>query len=226
MFSIFVGTKKMMKMRKILSTIGWLIVVMVMVAVDASAQTTLGVRTGGSYSSMAQKVEGTYRSGARCGFSVAGLADIHVYKRWSFRPEVAFVNEGGSFLSNYAVEGARNSYNKCNYYSIQIPLDAAYTFAINDIHLGVYFGPSFDFSLFGKMNTENQNVDINFGDTKDTDLKSFDLGVNVGVHVDYKQYFFAISSVFGTFDRRAVKGEGESSLYQNNVTLSLGYMFR
>jgi len=216
----------MRKMRKILRTIKLLIATIGFGVIQVSAQTVFGVRAGGIYSSMAQKVEGTYRSGARCGFSVAGLADIHVYKRWSFRPEVAFVNEGGSFLSDYAVEGARNLYNKCNYYSIQIPLDAAYNFVINNIHLGIYFGPSLNFSLFGRMNTENQHVDINFGDTKSTDLKSFDLGVNLGVHVDYKQCFFAISNVFGTLDRRAMKGEGESSLYQNNVMFSLGYMFR
>ena len=67
----------MMKMRKILRTIGLLVIMMTLVSVGTSAQTVFGFRAGGSYSSMAQKVEGTYRSGARCGFSVAGLADVH-----------------------------------------------------------------------------------------------------------------------------------------------------
>ena len=39
-------------------------------------------------------------------------------------------------------------------------------------------------------------------------------------------YFFSVSALCGTLDRRAIEREGESSLYQNNVTLSLGYMFR
>ena len=38
--------------------------------------------------------------------------------------------------------------------------------------------------------------------------------------------FFSVSALCGTLDRRAIEREGESSLYQNNVTLSLGYMFR
>ena len=76
------------------------------------------------------------------------------------------------------------------------------------------------------MKTENQNVDIQFGQTEEADLKSFDLGVSVGLRVDYRRYFFSVGAICGTLDRRSVKQEGESSLYQNNVTLSVGYMFR
>lgn len=209
-------------MRKIIFIAFWAML-MIMPAVG---QVTFGVRAGGAYSSLVQKVEGTYNAGARFGFSLAGLADIHLYKGLSLRPELAFVNQGGSFYSNPQVEGAKNSFNKCSYYSIQVPVNLAYTFIINDVQLGVYAGPALDFSLFGKMKTENQNVDIHFGQTKEADLKTFDLGVNVGLCVDYSRYFFSVSALCGTLDRRAIEREGESSLYQNNVTLSLGYMFR
>ena len=194
-------------MRKIIFIAFWAML-MIMPAVG---QVTFGVRAGGAYSSLVQKVEGTYNAGARFGFSLAGLADIHLYKGLSLRPELAFVNQGGSFYSNPQVEGAKNSFNKCSYYSIQVPVNLAYTFIINDVQLGVYAGPTLDFSLFGKMKT---------------DLKTFDLGVNVGLRVDYSRYFFSVSALCGTLDRRAIEREGESSLYQNNVTLSLGYMFR
>lgn len=209
-------------MRKIIFIV-FLSIWMIMPAVS---QVAFGVRVGGAYSSLVQKVEGTYKAGARFGFSVAGLADIPLYKGLSLRPEVAFANQGGSFISNFQVEGAKNSLNKCNYYSIQVPVNLAYTFNINDVQLGVYVGPALDFSLFGKMKTQNQNVDIHFGQDKETDLKTFDLGVNVGLRVDYSRYFFSVGALCGTLDRRAVEREGESSLYQNNVTLSLGYMFR
>ena len=197
-----------------------------MLALPAFGQVSFGVRVGGAYSALIQKVEGTNNAGARFGFSVAGLADIPLYKGLSLRPELAFVNQGGSFISNFQVEGARNSFNKCNYYSIQVPVNLAYTFILDDVRLGVFLGPAFDFSLFGKMKTENQNVDIHFGQTKEADLKTFDLGVNVGLRVDYRRYFFSVGALCGTLDRRSVEREGESALYQNNVTLSLGYMFR
>jgi Outer membrane protein beta-barrel domain len=206
--------------------LGLIVALLMLLMLPAVAQLTFGVRAGGAYSAMIQNVEDTYRSGARFGFSIAGLADIPLYKGLSLRPELAFVNQGGSFISNPEIEGARNLYNKCNYYSIQIPVNLVYTFIINDIRLGVFAGPALDFSLFGKMKTRNQNVDINFGQAKETDLKSFDLGVNIGLRVDYSRYFFSISALQGTLDRRATKFEGESALYQNNVTLSLGYMFQ
>ncbi len=201
-------------------------VLSIMLALPAFGQVSFGVRVGGAYSALIQKVEGTNNAGARFGFSVAGLADIPLYKGLSLRPELAFVNQGGSFISNFQVEGARNSFNKCNYYSIQVPVNLAYTFVLDDVRLGVFLGPAFDFSLFGKMKTENQNVDIHFGQTKEADLKTFDLGVNVGLRVDYRRYFFSVGALCGTLDRRSVEREGESALYQNNVTLSLGYMFR
>ena len=197
-----------------------------LMVVPVMAQVTFGARVGGAYSCLVQKVEGMYEAGARFGFSEAGLIDIPLYKRLSLRPEVAFVHQGGSFISNYQVDGAKNSLYKCRYHSIQIPVNLAYTFVIKDVQLGVFAGPALDFSLFGKMKTENQNVDIQFGQTEEADLKSFDLGVSVGLRVDYRRYFFSVGAICGTLDRRSVKQEGESSLYQNNVTLSVGYMFR
>lgn len=204
----------------------YILFLMMSVLVPVTAQVTFGVRAGGAYSALVQKVEGINNAGACFGFSLAGLADIPLYKGLSLRPELAFVNQGGSFISNFQVEGAKNSLNKCRYYSIQIPLNLAYSFQINDVLLGVYAGPYVDFSLFGKMKTENQNVDIHFGQNQEADLKSFDLGVSVGIRVDYSRYFFSVGALCGTLDRRAIEREGESSLYQNNVTLSLGYMFR
>lgn len=46
----------------------------------AMAQVSFGVRAGGAYSSLIQKVEDTYEAGARFGFSIAGLADIPLSK--------------------------------------------------------------------------------------------------------------------------------------------------
>lgn len=199
---------------------------LIVLPLKVEAQIVFGVRAGGAYSSMVQKIGDTYNAGARFGFSVGGMLDIPLYKRLSLRPEVAFVNQGGSFLSDYDVDGAKNLFNKYNYYSIQIPLNLTYTFLINDIRLAVFVGPAVDFSLFGKMKTRNENVDIHFDEKSETDLKSFDLGVNVGLQVEYMNCFFSVSSLCGTLDRRTLKPEGESSLYQNNVTFSLGYFFR
>ena len=207
-------------MRKIIFIAFWAML-MIMPAVG---QVTFGVRAGGAYSSLLHTVEGTYNAGARFGFSLAGLADIHLYKGLSLRPELAFVNQGGSFYSNPQVEGAKNSFNKCSYYSIQVPVNLAYTFIINDVQLGVYAGPALDFSLFGKMKTENQNVDIHFGQTKEADLKTFDLGVNVGVvqeHVmnGFDQFNAGLANVVQTAQERGgVGGAGAGGQHVNKTS--------
>ena len=198
--------------------------------VPAGAQITWGVRGGLAYSSLVQKIDNNYQSGARFGFSVAGLAQIPLYKKLSLQPEVAFVNQGGNYLSKISDgESPELAYpkTKCNYYSILVPVNLVYTFQFTDVYFSVMAGPAVDFSLFGKMKTkENVNTDIVFGQSGEADLKTFDLGVNLGLQVEYSNFFFSVSALCGTLDRRTSKHVGESSLYQNNVTFSLGYYFR
>ncbi len=117
-------------------------------------------------------------------------------------------------------------HNKCWYYSLQIPVNVAYTFTFTDVHLSVFAGPTFDWSLFGKMKSRETNPDLHFGVSEEKDLKPCDFGMNVGLSVEYSNFFFSVSSLCGMIDRRALKRDGETSVYQNNVTFSLGYYFR
>lgn len=202
-----------------------LILLIAILVMPVAGQVVYGVRAGGAYSSLIQKVDGEYNSGARFGFSVAALADIPLYKRFSLRPEVAFVNQGGEYYSAPQMEGM-GYLNKCSYYSVVVPVNVAYTFLFTDVRFSIFAGPAFDFSLFGKMRNKETDTDILFGQSEDKDLKAFDLGVNLGLGVEYSKFFFSIAAFCGTLDRRAVKREGETSVYQNNVTFSLGYYFR
>lgn len=209
--------------------IGLVIILVMLMIVPATAQITWGVRGGLAYSSLVQKIDNNYQSGARFGFSVAGLAQIPLYKRLSLQPEVAFVHQGGNYLSKISEgDGTDLAYpkTKCNYYSILVPVNLVYTFRFTDVYFSVMAGPAVDFSLFGKMRTKNVDSDIVFGQSGEADLKTFDLGVNLGLQVEYSNFFFSVSALCGTLDRRTTKHDGESSLYQNNVTFSLGYYFR
>ena len=210
-----------------MNRLGLLIIVMLSVITTAMGQVEFGVRAGGSYSSLTQRFEDSYMSGGKMGFSVAGIADIHLYKRLSLRPEIAFVNQGGSYYSQ-PVQSELAAYNKYRYYSIQVPVNLAFSFNLSDILFSVFAGPALDFSLFGKTNTQSNELDsdINFGIEKEKDLKRFDLGVNLGIAVEYSKFFFSIDALCGTLDRRSVERKGESSVFQNNVTFSLGYFFR
>ncbi len=196
-----------------------------LLVVPATAKITWGVRAGGAYSALIQKVNDAYESGARFGFSLATLTDIPLKGRWSLRPEVAFVNQGGNYYSAPGM-AVMSLYNKCWYYSLQIPVNMAYTIPVSDIDMTIYAGPVFDWSLFGKMDSRDNNPDLHFGVTEEKDLKPCDLGVSVGLAVEYNRFFFSVGGVLGTIDRRAVKRDGETSVFQNNVTFSLGYFFR
>ncbi len=187
--------------------IGLVIILVMLMIVPATAQITWGVRGGLAYSSLVQKIDNNYQSGAR----------------------FAFVHQGGNYLSKISEgDGTDLAYpkTKCNYYSILVPVNLVYTFQFTDVYFSVMAGPAVDFSLFGKMRTKNVDSDIVFGQSGEADLKTFDLGVNLGLQVEYSNFFFSVSALCGTLDRRTTKHDGESSLYQNNVTFSLGYYFR
>lgn len=204
---------------------GLMFLLAILMVAPVMAKVAFGVRAGGAYSSLIQKVNDRYESGARFGFSLAGLAEIPLRNRWSLRPEIAFVNQGGNYYSGPEM-GGMALYNKCWYYSLQVPVNVAYTIPISDIRLSIFAGPVFDWSLFGKMNSRETNPDLHFGVSEEKDLKPCDLGVNLGLAVEYNRFFFSINSITGTIDRRAVKRDGETAVFQNNVTFSIGYFFR
>lgn len=204
---------------------GLMFLLAILMVAPVMAKVAFGVRAGGAYSSLIQKVNDRYESGARFGFSLAGLAEIPLRNRWSLRPEIAFVNQGGNYYSGPEM-GGMALYNKCWYYSLQVPVNVAYTIPISDIRLSIFAGPVFDWSLFGKMNSRETNPDLHFGVSEEKDLKPCDLGVSLGLAVEYNRFFFSINSITGTIDRRAVKRDGETAVFQNNVTFSIGYFFR
>ena len=195
--------------------------------VSAFAQVEFGVRLGGAYSSLVQRLDKTYESGGRIGFSVAGLMQLPIYKGLSFVPEVGLIYQGGDYYS-YPTDEGMTTHNMYMYYSLQVPLDLAYTFNISDVRLSVFAGPTLDVSLAGKMKTEETGVesDIEFGKKEEPNLRTIDLGINVGLSVEYSRFFFSINNVAGVLDRRTVKRKDESMLFQNNVTFSVGYFFR
>lgn len=210
-------------MKKLIIGLVWALAMVL----PAKAQVEFGMRMGGAYSCLIQKVNDRSESGARFGFSVAGLAEIPLTanKKWLLRPEVAFMNQGGAYYSGQDVNGMALR-NECWYYSIQVPIDVAFKLKFTDVYMTIFAGPAVDFSLFGKMKSRETNPDLHFGITEEKDLKPCDFGINLGLSVEYNKFFFQLNALSGMIDRRATKRGGETSVYQNNVTLSVGYFFR
>ncbi len=201
-----------------------LLLLLFLTVTPSYSQITYGVRGGLSYSALIQNLETENKVGARAGFSVGGLMDVPFYRRFSFRPEVSFVNQGGSFYSRIDNE-ITTVKNKYNYYSIQVPLNIAYNIPISGVRMSVMLGPAVDYALFGIHTYEGEKANLSFDKKEVGELKKWDMGVNMGLAVKYEQVFFSINALCGVLDRRQVKRDGESRLFQNNVTFSFGYFF-
>lgn len=210
-------------MKRLIIGLVWVLAI----ALPMKAQVEFGVRVGGAYSCLIQKVNDRSESGARFGYSLAGIMEIPLTanKKWALRPEVAFMSQGGAYYSNQDVHGMIQR-NECWYYSLQVPINVAYKLKFTDVYMSIFAGPAVDFSLFGKMKSRETNPDLHFGISEEKDLKPCDFGINLGLAVEYNKFFFQLNALTGMIDRRSTKREGETSVYQNNVTLSLGYFFR
>lgn len=189
-----------------------------------SAQVTYGVRAGAGFSSLLQRRDGMLKSGGRFGYSLAGLADIRLYHRVSLRPELVFTQQGGAYYTGMEIDNPMEY--SCRYYSIQVPVNVFYTFTYEGVKFGAGGGPVLDIPLWGKTKYAGQHHDMQFGTKTGDNLKAINMGINVGINIEYSRFFFAINALCGVINISPLKKQGEPSLYQNNVTFSVGYMFR
>jgi hypothetical protein len=158
------------------------------------------------------------------GGSIAGLMDIPFYERFSFRPEVIWAYQGGSFFSGLNESNEYTLTNSVKGHALQVPLNVAFNIPISDVKMAVFAGPAFDFRLNDKLKTK-AHVEEPVA-TPTQKIRPFDFGINTGISVEYKNVFFSISSLYGALDRRKEKIQNDAHVYQNNLTFSLGYFFR
>ncbi|MDR1345034.1 MAG: PorT family protein [Tannerellaceae bacterium] len=197
--------------------------ILVAITSPAVAKIYLGARTGISRSSLVQKIDVDYWTGSCLGYSAALLADIPIYERFSFRPDIAVVYEGGSYRSGEQT-GVFLLRHRLRNYSLQPSLNIAFNIPISGVKMAVYGGPALDFHLWSKVSTAN--ISGAQAEVVEKEVKPIDIGVNTGISVEYKGVFFSISTVAGTLYRQKVKTDNSPSAYQNNLTFSLGYIFR
>jgi hypothetical protein len=191
-------------------------------SIPAIARVYWGVRAGVARSSLVQKIDLDYWSGSCVGYSVAGLADIPFYERFSFRPEIAFAYEGGSFHSEHT-EGLFLKHSLRNY-SLQPAFNIAFNIPISGVKMAVYLGSALDLHLWDKISAGR--IDENQTAVTEKAIRPFDVGTNAGISVEYKGVFFSINSLIGSLSRKKEKTEDTPSVFQNNITFSLGYFFR
>lgn len=196
-------------------------------ALPLSAQVRFGFRTGIGSSSLIQRVEGSYVAGARFGYNIGVVSEIAMKNGFAFRPELYFLNQGGSYRTQkYAKEVVLNPpLVKACLYSLQLPANFAYNIKMSDMRVSLIMGPVLDYTFKGDL-TYNKDYHLaSFGTEEQHDFKPFDLAFNIGLAAEHKRVFFQINGIFGLLDRRSAPFMTESILFQNNVSLSVGYFF-
>ena len=196
----------------------WIFIpVFVWLSLSGKAQITFGLRGGVAYTSLTQIVNEELTYGGRVGFSVAGLMDIPLERKFSLRPELSFISQGGAYSLEFTKEETFWQRYKRNYYSVQIPVNLTYKIVTNnEWQIGAYGGPTVSLSTRVK---EREGFE-------ERRFRSHDVGIGAGFYVQYYNLFFTIYSHTGVLDRLEEKRPNESHLYQNNMVFSFGYWFR
>jgi hypothetical protein len=191
-------------------------------SMPAAARVYPGVRAGISRSSLVQKIDLDYWSGSCLGYSVAALADIPFYERFSLRPEIALAYEGGSYHSGEE-DGSFLVKHSLRNYSLQPSVNIAFNIPISGVKMSVYGGPALDLHLWDKTSTgKTESPSAPAAAT----VRPVDVAISTGISVEYKGVFFSINTLAGTLYRQTGRIEDQPPVFQNNLTFSLGYIFR
>lgn len=185
-----------------------------------NAQSSFGISGGLSSALIDAKFEGiTLTSDAKIGFIGGLIVSSPIAKRFSFRPELNFVQKGGTI--NFAQEGIKDN-TTLNY--IELPLNVVYS-SKRKFFFGA--GPSLAYGISGKykitgMYTESGN--LKFGSGDNADFKPLEFGVNLLAGWQFTNgIFFTINYNTGISNISATSDEKDHNSY---LGLRIGYMFK
>ena len=195
----------------------WLFILLFIgLSLPVEAQVTFGARAGIAYTSLTQTINEEVTYGGRIGYNVAGLMDIPLSHRFSLRPELSLMSQGGAYSLEFTKDKTFWERYKRNYYTVQVPVHLTYKMRLNEWKIGAYSGPTVSISSQVK---EREGLEVRR-------FRSFDIGIGAGFYVEYYNLFFTIYSHTGLVDRLEEKRPRESHIYQNNLIFSFGYWFR
>lgn len=139
------------------------------------AQVSFGVQAGVSLASYKASNEGvSATSKTKAGFSGGFVASIDISNGLSFRPELNFLQKGGTVKENDVTDKLTLNY-------LELPLNFTYHVKLGEGKLFFGLGPVLAYGLSGTdKNSENpEDYKIKFGNSDDADLKPLEIGGNV-----------------------------------------------
>ena len=210
--------------------------------IGVKAQTTFGIQAGANFASIKSDDAGTkITSDTKVGFIVGVLANVGFGNQISFRPELNFIQKGGTQNETSTSNGitSKDEIDLVLGY-VQLSPNFVYNFSSGSggVFLGV--GPELSFGLGGKAKftstvtggglneSESGKYDVKFDGKKDaTDnnlhLKSFDYGANI--LAGYKLENGAFISAGYTLGLANISPENNSSFKNRGFHVKIGYAF-
>jgi Outer membrane protein beta-barrel domain len=203
---------------------------------------SFGVQLGGNLAGATSKttVNGTsvsqnYKS--KFGILAGIVAELPLTDNISFRPELNFIQKGGTASSSQTVFGFTiTNESKSTFSYLELPLNVVYNVEAGPGNLFVGAGPTLGYGLSGKTKnkatsgntTTNTDVSVKF-DGKDNandgkgHLKAFDFGANILAGYKLPSGIFIKAGY--TFGLSNISPAANSTYKNKGLSIGVGYFF-
>ncbi|MGD9929601.1 MAG: porin family protein [Mangrovibacterium sp.] len=175
---------------------------------------TIGIRGGFNLANIEIESEGISISpDDRFGIHLGVVGEFPVGESLFINPGLLFMQKG------FKMEGdGEDVKGRMNY--LDIPVNALYKVDLTGAYLLLHAGPNFGFGLSGKEEYDGEEEDIEFG-SDDDQLKSLDLGLNLGVGAEIQQFQVTLNYTLGLNN---LSNYDEMDWKNKVLTLSLTYL--
>lgn len=209
-------------MKKILS-----LVCVAMFTLYASAQVTYNVKLGGgmAWNSFSESPNGGTDNKAIFVGKVGAGIELPISQNFSVMPSLELALKGGKLQFDDETQ-------KINTIYIQLPVMAAYRFALSDrLNMTVKAGPYFAYGLSGKGKYNDGEDSDEFDIFSDKDMggnaaNRFDIGGIAGVDFEYHRFVVGAEFEYGFTDFYKRNNQGYSCKMKNMAAyVTVGYKF-
>jgi len=151
------------------------------------------------------------------GFNVGIITEISLKNDFGLQSGLIFSTKGSKYSSD-----SFDVYVMPRF--LEIPINALYKFNVGSAKLFLLAGPYFAFGIGGTYRTQNETYEINFGTGEDKDMRSFDLGVNIGAGIDIKNFEISTQCGLGIANLAASHSD-YNQMKVRVIGISLTYLF-
>ena len=200
----------------------FLLIVITTVSVQAQ-KTQFGFTGGATFANYKSNYDGTNQSGnSKTGFTIGAIANIAAGKSFVIQPAINWVQKG---TKDEQTEGGSTSKISLTTNNIELPVNFMYSH--NGFFIGA--GPSFTFGVSGKItsefNGEKSDEKVNFGNSDEDVMKSFDFGANALTGYQFKGgLLIAANYNIGLSNLAPGSDPNKGSLKSSYFGIRLGYL--